>query len=142
MSHVTVTRLSEKFYLSLSLSLSLPLWLSLSLCILYLGGTPLAAAPATSVSLKSLARTLYARTRTNVAECGYKCSADDPSTCSAIACGDGKLAGSGLCDDGNPTIGDGCSNTCTVEADHESAGSKGAWNERGNGKEARSVPDG
>ena len=46
--------------------------------VLCLGDTPLAPT-ATSLSLQSLARSLCARTHTDVAECGYKCSADDPS---------------------------------------------------------------
>ncbi|MBI5486339.1 MAG: DUF4215 domain-containing protein [Deltaproteobacteria bacterium] len=41
--------------------------------------------------------------------------ADAPEETSPAVCGDGSLAGSEECDDGNTTAADGCSPTCTVE---------------------------
>ena len=76
--HVPQSRSSPRnSFLSLSVSHSPSLAVSLDMrltLVLCLGGTKLTA-PATSLSLKSLARSLFARTHTNVAECGYKCSA-------------------------------------------------------------------
>jgi len=49
---------------------------------------------------------------------GYCCSGGSftsQDTCVAGSCGDGKLAGNELCDDGNARSGDGCSNTCAQE---------------------------
>jgi len=39
-----------------------------------------------------------------------------------VVCGDGIVAGAEVCDDGNPTAGDGCSATCTVEFLYRCAG--------------------
>ena len=36
-------------------------------------------------------------------------------TCPQVLCGDGIIAGTEKCDDGNATSGDGCSSTCTIE---------------------------
>src|SRR5262245_23977263 len=46
----------------------------------------------------------------------------DGSDGSAGLCGDGKLAASESCDDGNLEDGDGCSATCTVEMGYNCVG--------------------
>jgi fibro-slime domain-containing protein len=50
-------------------------------------------------------------------EPGYACpTPGEPCTKLELECGDGKLAGSETCDDGDKTSGDGCSASCTVES--------------------------
>lgn len=50
------------------------------------------------------------------AELGKRCEgACKDGVCLAPACGDGKVLGDEVCDDGNQLAGDGCSATCTAE---------------------------
>ncbi len=60
-------------------------------------------------------------------ESGYNCVADanGKSVCTAQAqptCGDGKIEGAEACDDHNTASSDGCSSTCTVEANYNCTG--------------------
>jgi cysteine-rich repeat protein len=58
----------------------------------------------------------------NVIEVGEQCEPPNSAVCDAIClvinpgCGDGVLAGTEVCDDGNVNNGDGCRSNCTAEA--------------------------
>ena len=61
---------------------------------------------------------------TCVVEGGYTCTpttvGSGPSVCTLDpVCGDGTVAGTEICDDGNVVSGDGCSATCTIESGYK-----------------------
>jgi cysteine-rich repeat protein len=58
-----------------------------------------------------------AASRLHCGACGSPCAAEESclaGTC-VVRCGDGRLASSEQCDDGNTTSGDGCSSVCMIE---------------------------